>query len=221
MTSPHEPIKIAIVDDHDLFREGLKEIIQADDDLVVVGEAGDSESAVAVVAERLPDVVLLDIEIPGDEVTTTVRRMNEASPDSQIIILSMYEGPHFLRSLLRVGIRGYLLKSVSRHELISVIRGTRTDDDRILLSVSRASLTHIENGPAAAGTLSHREWQVLQLAAEANSNVQIAHRLGLTEATVKRHLSNIYSKLGAVSRIDAVNKAAAASLITIPKSGSN
>jgi DNA-binding NarL/FixJ family response regulator len=220
MTSARELIKIAIVDDHDLFREGLKEIIQANDDLVVVGEAGDSETAVAVVADRLPDVVLLDIEIPGDEVTATVLRMNEASPDSQIIILSMYEGPHFLRSLLRVGIRGYLLKSVSRHELISVIRGTRTDDDRILLSVSRASLTHLENGPAA-GTLSHREWQVLQLAAEANSNVQIAHRLGLTEATVKRHLSNIYSKLGAVSRIDAVNKAAAASLITIPKSGAS
>lgn len=213
-------ITVVVVDDHDLFREGLKEILHASDDIKVVGEAGDSASAVAVVGQRRPQVVLLDIEIPGEEVTQTVRRMHEASPESQVIILSMYEGPHFLRSLLRAGIRGYLLKSVSRHELISMVRGVRSgDDDRVLLSVSRASLAQLE-GETAPGVLSQREWEVLQLAAEAHSNTQIARRLGLTEGTVKRHLSNIYGKLGAVSRLDAVNKASAAALISVPKPGS-
>ncbi|QFG20269.1 response regulator transcription factor [Actinomadura sp. WMMB 499] len=216
MTMVPESTTVVVVDDHDLFREGLKEILHASDGIKVVGEAGDSATAVEVVGERRPHVVLLDIEIPGEEVTQTVRRMRRASPDTQVIILSMYEGPHFLRSLLRVGIRGYLLKSVSRHELISMVRGARAGDDRVLLSVSRASLAQLE-GETAQGVLSHREWEVLQLAAEAHSNTQIARRLGLTEGTVKRHLSNIYGKLGAVSRLDAVNKASAAALISVPK----
>ena len=218
MTLVTESITVVVVDDHNLFREGLKEILHASDDIRVVGEAGDSASAVEMVGRWRPQVVLLDIEIPGEEVTQTVRRMHEASPESQVIILSMYEGPHFLRSLLRVGIRGYLLKSVSRHELISMVRGARTRDDRVLLSVSRASLAHLE-GETAPGVLSQRESEVLQLAAEARSNTQIARRLGLTEGTVKRHLSNIYGKLGAVSRLDAVNKASAAALISVPKTG--
>ncbi|MES9542854.1 MULTISPECIES: response regulator transcription factor [unclassified Actinomadura] len=218
MTLVSESITVVVVDDHDLFREGLKEILHASGDIEVVGEAGDSASAVAVVGQRRPQVVLLDIEIPGEEVTQTVRRMHEASPESQVIILSMYEGPHFLRSLLRAGIRGYLLKSVSREELISMVRGARTGDDRVLLSVSRASLAQLE-GDTAPGVLSQREWEVLKLAAEAHSNTQIARRLGLTEGTVKRHLSNIYGKLGAVSRLDAVNKASAAALISVPKPG--
>jgi DNA-binding NarL/FixJ family response regulator len=162
-------------------------------------------------------VVLLDVEIPGDSATVTLRRIHQLSPRSQVIILSMYDGPDLLRSLLEAGIRGYLLKSASREELLSAIRGTRTVDGPVRLSVSSASLAAVQSAPGQP-RLSQRERQVLQLAAEALSNVQIGHRLGLTEATVKRHLSNIYIKLDAVSRIDAVNKAVAASLITTPKS---
>jgi DNA-binding NarL/FixJ family response regulator len=205
-------ITVVLVDDHVLMREGLREILETQPDIAVVGEAGDSATAVEVVVAHQPRVVLLDVEIPGDEVTTTVGRLHELAPRTEIIILSMYDGPHLLQRLLALGIRGYLLKSVTRQELVAAVRNACADDGRIILSVSRRSLAQV---PAATtGALSRRELDVLELAAQAMSNAQIAARLYLTEATVKRHLSNIFAKLGAVSRIDAVNKAVAASLIS-------
>ncbi|KAB8190965.1 response regulator [Nonomuraea phyllanthi] len=205
-------ISVVLVDDHALFREGLREILEADRGIGIVGEAGDSESAVTVVARTLPDVVLLDVEIPGDEVTETVARIGKLSPETRIIILSMYDGPQLLTRLLAAGIRGYLLKSVHRHELIAAVHSVCEDPSRIVLAVSTHSLARVE----APGTaiLSDKELEVLQLAAQALSNVQIARRLGLAEATVKRHMRNIFVKLNAVSRIDAVNKALAADLIS-------
>jgi DNA-binding NarL/FixJ family response regulator len=210
-----DPTTVLLVDDHVLVREGLCEVLQAHDDLVVVGEAGNSRDAVALVAQKRPHVVLLDIEIPGDEVTTTVARIHRVSPESQVLILSMYDGPQLLHRLLAAGIRGYLLKSVTREELVSAIHAARADDGRIMLAVSRQCLSQVE--ASSSSTLSEREREVLQLTAQALSNIQIASRLSLTEATVKRHLRNIFVKLGAVSRIDAVNKAINANLISAPQ----
>jgi DNA-binding NarL/FixJ family response regulator len=202
-----------MVDDHVLMREGLREILEMQPDISVVGEAGDSTGAVAMVELHRPRVVLLDVEIPGADVTDTVARLHEVSPASEIVILSMYDGPYLLQRLLALGIRGYLLKTVSRQELVTAVRNACADDGRITLSVSRRSLAQVPGG-GPIGALSPRELDVLQLAAQAMSNAQIATRLYLTEATIKRHLSNIFAKLGAVSRIDAVNKAVAASLIS-------
>lgn len=210
--TPDDAISVVLVDDHALFREGLREILESDGGIRIAGEAGDSESAVAVIARTCPDVVLLDVEIPGDEVTETVANVRKLSPDTRIIILSMYDGPQLLTRLLAAGIRGYLLKSVHRHELIAAVRSVHEDASRIVLAVSRHSLARVES--PSTGVLSEKELEVLQLAAQALSNVQIARRLGLAEATVKRHMRNIFVKLNAVSRIDAVNKALAASLIS-------
>jgi DNA-binding NarL/FixJ family response regulator len=210
MSAAADTIRIVLVDDHMLLREGLREILGAEADLEVVAEAGDSAGAVAAVGRERPDIVLLDVEIPGDEVTTTVRKMQAVSPSSRVIILSMYDGPQLVQGLLGLGVKGYLLKSVTRLELVAAIRSANADEGRIVLSVSPESFLHAEIG---SSVLSARECAVLQLVADAMSNVQIASRLGLTEATVKRHLRNIFVKLGAVSRIDAVNKAVAASLI--------
>jgi DNA-binding NarL/FixJ family response regulator len=214
MSPPESPTEILIVDDHALFREGIREILEAQPDLTVVGEAGDSETAVAAAAGLQPHIVLLDVEIPGDDVTSTVNRIRRLSPSSQVIILSMYDGMQLLRSLLAAGIRGYLLKSVHREELVSAIRTARADEGPILLAVSRESLAQVEG--TSAETLSEREREVLGLAAQGLSNTQIGTRLSVAEATVKRHLRNVFVKLGAVSRIDAVNKAVAASLISPP-----
>ncbi|MER6949638.1 response regulator transcription factor [Nonomuraea sp. NPDC000554] len=206
---------IGIVDDHALFREGLREILEASDDLEVVGEAGDSAEALTMVADKRPNVLMLDIEIPGDGVLDTVARIRVISPETKVIVLSMYDGPQLLRRLLSSGIRGYLLKSVHREEVISAIKSVVSDPDRLVLAVSRDSLAQL-HGPSP-NVLTDKERQVLEFAAQALSNQQIATRLGLTEATVKRHLRNIFVKLGAVSRIDAVNRAIAASLITAPR----
>lgn len=199
-------ITILLVDDHALVREGLREILEMQRDMRVVGEAEDSASTVALATAEQPDIVLLDIEIPGADATTTVNQIRTRSPESRVIILSMYEGPQLVQALLAAGIRGYLLKSIHWEELVVAIRAVRTDSDRIVLGVSRESLRYVQPGPSA-GSLSSRELEVLDLVAQALSNGQIGSRLNLTEATVKRHLRNIFVKLGAVSRLDAVNKA--------------
>jgi DNA-binding NarL/FixJ family response regulator len=198
---------ILLVDDHALVREGLCRILRAQADMRVVGEAGDSFTAVALAAREHPDIVLLDVEIPGGEATSTVRQIRDCSPGSRVIILSMYEGPMLVQALLAVGIGGYLLKSIHWQELVVAIRAVQADSERVVLGVSQESLGHVRHGPGT-GTLSAREREILELVGHALSNSQIASRLSLTEATVKRHLRNIFIKLGAVSRIDAVNKAA-------------
>jgi DNA-binding NarL/FixJ family response regulator len=206
MNDEDDRITILLVDDHALVREGLREILQTQPDMRVVGEAEDSATTVALAEARQPDIILLDIEIPGDDVTATVNQIKSRSPTSQVIILSMYEGPQLVWALLAAGIRGYLLKSVHWEELVVAIRAVHADRGRIILGVSRESLNYAPQG-ASPGTLSARELEVLDLVAQALSNGQIASRLQLTEATVKRHLRNIFVKLGAVSRLDAVNKA--------------
>jgi DNA-binding NarL/FixJ family response regulator len=206
MNDQANPTTVLIVDDHALVRAGVRGILEAQEDMHVVGEAGDSSSTLALAAVEQPDVVLLDIEIPGGEVTTTVRQIHSCSPRSRVIILSMYEGPQLVQALLTAGIRGYLLKSTHWQELVLAIRAVVADRDRVVLGVSRQSLGTVLQGTPGE-MLSTREREVLTLVGEALSNSQIASRLSLTEATVKRHLRNIFVKLGAVSRIDAVNKA--------------
>jgi DNA-binding NarL/FixJ family response regulator len=207
MKSSNDQMTILVVDDHALFREGLAEILDKQPDLYVVGQAADSDTAVALAASHQPGIVLLDIEIPGGgDATSTVRQIQGCSPESRIIILSMYEGPKLVQELMACGIRGYLLKSIHWEELVAAIRAVRDDKNRLVLGVSKESLYPVGSAPAL-GLLSAREQEVLALVADAYSNSQIASRLFLTEATVKRHLRNIFAKLGAVSRIDAVNKA--------------
>lgn len=213
MRDENDQTTILMVDDHALVRQGLRKLLETQEDLRVVCEADEADEAVMLAAEAEPDIVLLDVEIPGGEVTETVRRIAERSPRSRIIILSMHEGPELVQATLAAGIRAYLLKSVQWQELVVAIRAVQADDSRIILGVSQESLQAARHGPGQAarhrpeqGELSDREREVLGLVAQALSNGQIASRLGLTEATVKRHLRNIFVKLGAVSRLDAVNK---------------
>jgi DNA-binding NarL/FixJ family response regulator len=206
MNEEGDQIRILIVDDHALLREGLRQILDRQEGLQVAGEAADSHTTVALAAAEQPDVVLLDVEIPGSDVVTTVKQIRTCSPGSRVIILSMHESPQLVQALLAVGIRGYLLKSSHWQELVAAIRAVYNSSDRIILGVSRESLGYAPTS-LSPRTLSARELEVLDLVAEGLSNWQIASRLQLTEATVKRHLRNIFIKLHAVSRIDAVNKA--------------
>jgi DNA-binding NarL/FixJ family response regulator len=203
--------RILLVDDHVIFRDGIREILENEDDLVVVGEAGTSSETITLAEQTRPDVIVLDVEIPGEPVTNTVARLRHCAHGSRVVILSMYDEPQMVRQLLGLGVRGYLLKTVTAQELISAIRGVSTDDERTVLAVSSASLTQLHG--AGPGPLSDRELEIMNLVAQAMSNSQIAYQLRITEGTVKRHLRNVFAKLGAVSRIDAVNKATAASLL--------
>ncbi len=209
--TPSRPISVVLVDDHMLFRDGVRRILEAHSDIRVVAEAATGPEGVERVVQRRPDIVLLDVELPGPGPTETVKQLRLAAPGTRIIMLSMYDNSALLSQLISLGVRGYLLKSISHGELVMNLRAVCADETRLVLSVSPTSLAGAGQG---ANTLTPREHDVLVLTAAALSNAQIASRLSLTEATVKRHLRTIFTKLGAVSRIDAVNKAIAARLIT-------
>jgi DNA-binding NarL/FixJ family response regulator len=203
---PAEPSTVLIVDDHAVVREGLRRLLTSYDDMRVVGEAGGLATAAALAARERPDIILLDIDIPDGDGGTAVRRLRTSSPASSVLIVSRREGPELVHAAMAAGARGYLPMNIQGQELVVAIRAVLADPDRIVLGVSKASLAYGGDMPGPE-TLSAREQEVLALVEQALSNRQIACRLSLTEATVKRHLRNIFVKLGAVSRIDAVNKA--------------
>ncbi|MFM9607293.1 response regulator transcription factor [Streptomyces niveiscabiei] len=218
MSGPAALVRIVLVDDHTLFRDGLREILEAEEGFSVVGEAATHGQAVRVAAETQPDVTLLDVGVPGSGAVRTVRQLLRIAPGTRVIMVSMYDEPHTVQELLANGVRGYLLKSASRQELVTAVRTVLLDDERIVLSVSRASLTQVHTVAALPELLSGREREVMSLVAQGMTNSQAARQLRISEGTVKHHLRNIFGKLGATSRLDAVNKAISASLIE-PREG--
>ncbi|MFC5911240.1 response regulator [Streptacidiphilus monticola] len=218
-SAAEQPVRILVADDHTLLREALCDLLAAEPGFEVVAQAATGTETVRLAAAYRPDVVVLDIEMPENDPPTTVRRLLDQLPDVRIIVLSMDDSQFLVQGLLSLGVHGFLHKSVSRETLVSAIRqreggGRRT----VTVSVSPESLRQAA-APAGAGDqggLSQREVEVLTLAGQALSNRQIASRLGITEGTVKRHLRNIFEKLDAVSRIDAVNKAVERAVIPSP-----
>jgi DNA-binding NarL/FixJ family response regulator len=205
-------IKVLLVDDHALFREGVAEIFDAEEDMWVVGEAENGLEAVTLAAKETPDVIILDVEMPVMGAEMAIGRILHASPSSKVLVLTMYDEPRLVRKLLALGAHGYIVKNATREELVAAVRTVYRVDNRVVLSVSRNTADRLEG--AEKSLLSGRELEVLLLAARAMSNNQIASYLHISEGTVKRHLTNIYAKLGVSSRGDAANKALTSGLIT-------
>jgi len=213
-------VRIVVADDHTLLREAICELLGLEPGFEVVGEGCDGEEAVELAARSRPDIVLLDVEMPRNVPAETVRAIRAASPNSRVIMLTMHDSPQLVRDMLEAGVAGYLHKSIGRQALTASIRDALETDRnggarRLVMSVTQGSLTP---EPATNKLISPRERQILVLVAAAFSNRQIATRLKITEATVKRHLRNAFEKLDAVSRIDAVNRATSAGLIS-PQTG--
>lgn len=215
MSTNEGPIKVLLVDDHTLFREGIAEIFATEEDMRLVGEAGDGEEAAGLAEERKPHVVLLDVEMPGPGAEETLRRILRVSPSPKVIVLTMYDEPRLVRNLLALGARAYMTKAAAREELLSAIRTVYRDNDRVILSVTRDTLERLEG--RARSVLSSRELEILALMARGMSNGQIASQLYISVGTVKRHATNIYAKLGVCCRVDAINEAVATGLITSGK----
>jgi len=194
-------IRILVADDHTLLREALCDVLRTEPDFEIVADVGDADTVVRVATEVRPDVILLDVEMPGTPTLGTVARLRRTVPEARVIVLSMHDDPELMQDMLRSGARAYLHKSVSRVELVTAIRSVASPG-RLVLTITPAA----GSGPTGP-LLSKREREVVALVAEARSNRQIAAQLAINEGTVKRHLRNIFGKLGAVSRLDAVNKA--------------
>jgi DNA-binding NarL/FixJ family response regulator len=213
MTGALRALRVVLVDDHRLFRESLGVLLAVHEGIEVVAEGANGEDAVRLAREHRPDVVLLDVEMPGQSVLTSLVEIRSASPSTRVIVLTMHENTPLARQLLLRGASAYLIKTIGHHELVAALRAS-TDDERdmVTLSVSRGGLA----GLTAAGgpVLSAREIEVLELVSRARSNHAIAEELQISEGTVKRHLSNINAKLGSTSRLDAVRRATRARLLT-------
>jgi DNA-binding NarL/FixJ family response regulator len=205
-------ISVVLVDDHALFREGVAELLASDQAFRVVAQGANSAEALALVGKHHPDVVLVDVEMPGPGARATVTMLRQEHPDTRVIMLTMHTKPELVRELLDQGASAFLAKTITRLELIAAVRSVATSLGNVLLSVPRRTINQLDTPPTTAA-LSTREREVLQLAERAMSNAQIGKQLCITEGTVKRHLTNIYAKLGAISRVDAIRKATTAGLI--------
>jgi DNA-binding NarL/FixJ family response regulator len=215
------PLRVLIVDDQRLMREGLRTLIELEGDLEAVGEAENGTAALAAYAELQPDVVLMDIRMPEMDGVEATRRICQQWPPARILILTTFDNDNYVFEGLRAGAMGYLLKDVSGAELAAAIRTVASGNALIGSSVARKVLTQLARQPSAAPAnaeplaepLSEREQEILRLVAQGYSNPQIAQELHLAEGTVKNYVTNILQKTGSRDRTQAAVRARSLGLI--------
>lgn len=192
------PLRLLLVDDHALFREGLISLLSYQDDFTVVGEAADAESAVAQARSLQPDIVLMDVELPGEDGVTATQRLTLAMPAVTVVMLTVRDDSQTLFAAIQAGAQGYLVKNVRSHELVEQLRRLARGEAAISRRLAARILAEIRGqtepfGPEEAP--SPREMDVLELVAARRSNAEIAEHLGISEHTVKNHMKSILSKL--------------------------
>jgi two-component system, NarL family, response regulator LiaR len=203
--NPETPIRLMLVDDHAMVRQGLRMFLKLDPGLIIVGEAGSGEDALLKVADLAPDVILMDLILPNMSGIDTIRAILAAHPETAILALtSVLEDDYIVRAM-QAGAVGYLLKDTEAGELIRAIRAAASGQIQLSPRVAARLLAETPATPPAAHqeTLTEREIEVLRLVAGGQSNRQISQTLQITEKTVKTHMSNILSKLGFASRTQA------------------
>ncbi len=198
------PIRVLIADDHAVVRNGLKFFFMASDEFELAGEAADGEQAVQLCAQVHPDVILMDLLMPGYSGIDATRAIRKCCPQVQIIALTSFEETELVQGALAAGAIGYLLKNVSADELSGAIRAAYAGRPTLAPEAAKA-LIHVATHPQAPGhDLTPREQEVLALMVEGLNNPEIARQLVVSLSTIKFHVSSILSKLGAASRSEAV-----------------
>jgi DNA-binding NarL/FixJ family response regulator len=192
-------ITVLVVDDHPLFRSGLVGLLETVDDLEVVGDATDGDDAVRRTLEKRPDVVLMDLNLPGTPGLEATRRILAAAPGTRVLVLTMLADDTAVQAALRVGARGYLLKDATQDEVLSAIRTVAAGGTVVGPGVS----ARILDAPARGEALTEREAEVLALIGRGASNSEIARELGLSLKTVQNHVSHVLAKLGLRDRTQA------------------
>jgi NarL family two-component system response regulator LiaR len=195
-------IRVLLVDDHAVVREGLRAFLALQDGIEVVGEAGNGDEAVQLAAQLAPDVVLLDLVMPAGDGLSAIHRLRVTAPDARVLVLTSYADDSQIFAATAAGAAGYLLKDVDPGELAAGIRDVHAGRPALHPSVA-ARLMRGADTSAGAGTLTARERDVLALVVEGLANKQIAGRLGIGEKTVKTHMSRVLSKLGVDDRTQA------------------
>ena len=204
-----EPIRVILAEDHALVREGTRRILEASDNIVVVGEAADGEEAVAVVARLEPDIAIIDIGMPGIDGIEATRRIKAADATVNVLVLTVHDDEQLVLAMLEAGAVGYLLKDADGHQLIQAVQAIHAGESVLHPSITHKLLRRMATGTARPEvvdeeSLTERELEVLHLAARGMANKQIGVALDLSVRTVQTHLSHVFRKLGVASRTEAV-----------------
>lgn len=204
-----EKINVVIADDHSLMRQGLKQIIELEEDMSVIGQATNGAEAIEVIKKLKPDVVLMDINMPVLNGLQAIQAIKDADIDSKIIVLTIHEDREYLFKTLQMGAEGYVLKDAEAGILISAIRNVFRGQNYIQPNMTRQlveefnRITKHEKSKTRESLLTARETEVLELIAEGRLNKQIAQELFISEKTVKNHVSNVFKKLNVSDRTQA------------------
>jgi DNA-binding NarL/FixJ family response regulator len=222
-----DPIRVLIADDHPLFRDGLRALLESVEDMQVAGEAATGEEALTEASALQPDIVLMDIKMPGMNGIEATRRILQISPHIRILVLTMFEDDESVFAAVRAGARGYLLKGAVQEQTLRAVRAVASGEAIFGPAVAERLVQYFSgvHGNATIGTaqffpqLTDRELEILSLIARRKSNADIAAHLVLSPKTVRNHVSNILSKLQAADRTEAMHAAWIAGLGS-PDSGS-
>ena len=200
-------VRVHLADDHTMFREGLQSILSSQEGVEVVGTSSTGPEAAARVARTKPDVIVTQLDMQPKGAEEIIEGLREASPDSRIVVLTLWDNLRYLQAVSRMGIDALMHKSSSAEELLATLGAVSRDPGggNAVISMPRGMLERLGEGPV--GGLSERETEVVVLAARGFSNRLIGEELHVSEATVKRHLANVYQKIGVRSRNEAVRKA--------------
>jgi DNA-binding NarL/FixJ family response regulator len=210
MTMPQsDAVRVLIADDHPIFRNGMRALLDSVSDLNAVGEAATGDEAIAKAADLQPDVILMDLQMPGIGGVEATRQILFASPHIRVLVVTMFEDDYSVFTAMRAGARGYIVKGVSPDEMLRAIRAVGSGE-AIFSPAIAVRLIDFFSAPKPAvpaqtfPELSDREREILDLIAQGASNTDIAHRLVLSPKTVRNHVSNIFSKLQVADRAQAI-----------------
>ena len=209
-------LRILIVEDHPLFRKGLRALIAGVEDFEVAGEASDGDQAVSSALDLLPDVVLMDLQLPGRSGIDAIRAIADASPTTRILVVTLFQDDDSVFAALRAGARGYILKDADEADMIRAIRAVGAGESLFSPAVAGRVLAFFASSrpvaPQIFPALTERERDILHLLAQGKSNAAIASELGLSPKTIANNVSNIFAKLQVADRSEAIVRAREAGL---------